>query len=194
MFLMIYSGLLPNTQAQPKGGVEQYYYMNTRDVTINPRGWYQSAKGWYAEGRYNYEADKTFSMIAGKTFEYKAGVTCTVTPMAGFVAGQVNGAALAANTCIEHKKIALSVQSQYTLSWQNKNANFLYNWADLSYEVSRLLSAGVSVQQTNMYHCDRVRDMGIFFKAALGKLEIPVYYFMGEKNERYVVLGLSIAL
>jgi hypothetical protein len=185
---------LHNAAAQSKAGLEQYCYMDNTSVTINPKAWYQFNKGWYVEGRYNYESAKTFSLLAGKTFEYKSTVAYAITPMAGFVTGKLNGVALAANTSVEYRKISFSLQSQYTFSIEDRACNFMYNWADLSYELSHFLSAGMSLQQTNLYRIKGTSDIGFFLKAAFGKWDLPVYIFNPTGDQRYMVLGLNIAL
>ncbi len=191
---MMLSGWWHNTSAQSKAGLEQYYYMDNKTVTINPKGWYQSKKGWYVEGRYNYEAAKTMSVMAGKTFDYTSAVSLSFTPMAGLVKGQLNGAAIAANTSIDYKKFLFSLQSQYTFSIQDKADNFMYNWADISYELLHNLSAGISLQQTNIYRCKGQSEIGFFLKEVFGKWELPVYIFNATGNERYMVVGLTVDL
>lgn len=183
-----------NATAQSKAGLEQYCYMDNTSVTINPKAWYQSNTGWYVEGRYNYEAAKTLSLIAGKTFEYESTIAYSVTPMAGVVTGKLNGVALAANTSMEYRKFIFSLQSQYTFSIDDRACNFMYNWADLSYELSHSFSTGISLQQTNFYRTKGESEIGFFLKATFGKWALPVYIFNSAGNKRYAVLGLNIDL
>ena len=193
MLLMIVCGWWHKAVSQSQGGLEQYYYMNNKSVTIAPIIWYQTKKGWYAEGRYNYEAEKTLSIYAGKTFEKRSIVSYTVSTLMGALFGTYKGFSIAVNTDLEYKKFFFSLQSQYTFSVKDRSANFIYNWGDLSYRVSPRLSAGLSLQQTNLYKTKAASEKGIFIKAAFGRWEFPLYVFNPAKKERYAVLGLNFA-
>jgi hypothetical protein len=184
-----------NATAQPKGGLEQYYFMKNKTIAINPKAWYQSDAGWYIEGRYNYEAAQTMSVVAGKTIEYDdADFSFSVTPMAGFVAGQFNGGIIGGNASADYKKYQFALQTQYAFSGANRSCNFMYTWADLSYAVSGNFSAGLSLQRTSMYRIKGQSETGFFLKGSFGSWELPVYIFNPGSNERYAVLGLSISL
>ncbi len=180
--------------AQFKAGLEQYYFMNNNTIAINPKAWYQSKSGWYVEGRYNYEAIKTFSIMAGKTFDHKSIFSYSVTPLAGAVTGKFNGVAIGSEASMDYKKISFSLQTQYTVSIENRNLNFMYTWADLGYSLSQTLSAGISLQQTNCYHSKGQSEAGLFLMASFGKWELPVYIFNPVDKERYSVLGLTLNL
>lgn len=79
-----------HTQAQ--GGVGQYYYMGEgQPFSFVPIAYYQSSNKWYIEGRYNYEANRTMSVYAGKTFEKNAAVSYSASPIIGAVMGNFNG-------------------------------------------------------------------------------------------------------
>jgi hypothetical protein len=177
--------------SQSHTGLEQYYYMDSKTITVSPKAWYQSKKGWYVEGRYNYEAAKTMSVCAGKSFERKAAFSYSITPLAGIVTGKLNGGALAENATIKYKKFLFSLQSQYTFSVEDPACSYVYGWADLSYPVFHGISAGVSVQQTKLYGKNGKSEKGFFLKAEFGKWEFPVYVFNVKGNERYIMLGLN---
>jgi hypothetical protein len=184
-----------NAAAQSKAGLEQYYYYtDNKTVSVNPRVWYQSGAGWYAEGRYNYEAAQSLSLIAGRTYSFGSAVSCSVTPMAGIVAGKLNGVVLASNTSAEYRKFLFYMQSQYTFSTDEKENNFIYHWADLSYEATHFLSAGVSLQHTNLYNTVARSEIGFFIKTAFKNWELPVYIFNAAGKNRYLVIGVNIAL
>ncbi|MEO7767226.1 MAG: hypothetical protein ABIS01_07360 [Ferruginibacter sp.] len=191
MLLMIVCGWWHKAVSQSQGGLEQYYYVDNKGVSITPIAWYQNEKGWYAEGRYNYEAEKTLSLYAGKTFENKAKVSYAVSAMMGVVIGKLNGASIAVNTDLDYKKLFFSLQSQYTFSLKDRNANFLYNWCDLGYRLSPGFSAGISLQQTNLYETIAASEKGFFVKAEFGRWAFPLYIFNISNNGRYAVMGLS---
>lgn len=176
--------------SQSGSGVEQYYYMSNKGSTINPRAWYQANSGWYVEGRYNYEAAKTGSVLAGKNFEKGGTVIYSLTPLAGVVVGKFNGIAIAENSTVAYRKFLVAVQTQYTFSLQNRQQNFLYGWADLSYRLTNRTSAGMSLQYTREEGMPAKADKGFFFKVELGKWELPLYFFNIENKEREMILGL----
>lgn len=191
LLLMIACGWWHKANSQSNTGLEQYYYMNAEAITISPKAWYQFKNGWYLEGRYNYEEVRTGSVYIGKTFEHEAAFSYEITPMIGVVGGLINGGAIAENGTARFKKILLSLQSQYTFSIENCNKNFVYAWVDLSYDLFKGLSLGLSMQQTNLYQTKGRSERGFFLKAELGKWEFPVYIFNPSGNNRYMVLGLN---
>jgi hypothetical protein len=179
--------------AQTKAGLEQYYAVHKNAVSFMPILWCENNAGWYAEGRYNYEAANTFSLYGGKTFKKESVISSSLTGLLGAVAGEFNGGAVAANAEIEYKKFTLSFQSQYSFSVENKMDNFIYLWSDISFQTTYWLSAGLSLQQTKLYQTKVETEKGIFATARFGKWEFPIYIFNPDKNERYVLLGINFS-
>jgi hypothetical protein len=192
--LMIVCAWSLRSPAQSEAGLEQYYYMNNKAIAIAPLAWYQSTKGWYLEGGYNYAAENTLSVYFGKTFARKSALSYSVSPLVGGLQGDYNGLSFGLNTDADYKKLYFSLQSQYTVSLTAGGSDFIYNWGDLGYQALPWLSAGISVQQTNTVNTKAVLEKGMFFKAALGRWEFPLYFFAPASNERYTVLGLNYAL
>ena len=190
LLLMIASVWWLKATCQSNTGLEQYYYMNNKAITISPKAWYQSSNGWYVEGRYNYEEVKTLSVFAGKTFEKNGDWSYAVTPLAGIVTGKFNGGAVAENATIGYRKFLFSLQTQYTFSIEDRHQNFLYGWADISYRLFSGLSAGMSLQQTSPVQSKAKTEKGFFIKTELGKWELPVYIFNINGNNRQIVAGL----
>ena len=186
---MILYGWLLNADAQSQAGLEQYYYMNSKTISFAPLAWYKTGSNWYAEGRYNYESEKSLSLYAGRTFEKQSAFSYTISPMAGAVVGNYTGGSFALNADIDYKKIFLSLQSQYTFSIRSKSENFIFNNCDIGYQFLPGLSAGLSLQQTNL--CGAKSDKGVFIKIKLGAWELPFYIFNTGKAESYSVFGLN---
>lgn len=192
LWLIMLSGWWLSGHAQPQGGEDQYYYLTpAKTFTLVPVVYYQTNDNWYMEGRYNYEALKTFSFYAGRTFGKQATFSYSVSPVAGLVVGEYRGASLGANVECDYKKVFLSSQFQYTFSWQNRKEDFVYSWTDLSYQLSKKIYLGLSLQQTNVYNEQPRLEHGFFTKAVFKKWSVPLYVFQPEKDERYYVLGLS---
>jgi hypothetical protein len=192
--LMTVSVLCHDATAQFKAGFEQYYFMKNKTIAINPKAWYQADAGWYIEGRYNYEAAQTVSVVTGKTFDYESDLSYSITPIAGVVAGEFNGGIIGCNASADYKKCMFSLQTEYAFSGENKSCNFVYSWVDLSYEISGVLSAGISLQKTHLHRVSGQSEAGLFLKGAFGKWELPLYIFNPCGNQRYAVLGFNISL
>ncbi|MCW3093959.1 MAG: hypothetical protein JWP81_5028 [Ferruginibacter sp.] len=191
LLLMIVFVWWHKATCQSNTGLEQYCFMDNKSITLSPKAWYQFNSGWYVEGRYNYDAAQTASVYGGKTFEHEATFSYELTPLLGIIRGKLNGGAIGENATVTYKKFMFSIQSQYMFSTQNTALNSMYSWSDLSYDFFKGLSAGVSMQRTNLYHTKGTSEKGIFLKAEFGKWEFPVYVFNPEGSERYVVMGLN---
>lgn len=192
MMLMSWCG---KVQTQSEWGVEQYYYMGARKAfTVVPVAYYQAGNKWYVEGRYNYEALKTFSVYVGKTYENKSAFSYSVSPVAGIVAGEFNGGSVGANISLEYKRFSFSSQCQYTFSLKKRAENFVYSWSDLGYQALENACAGISVQETGIYHTKHTMEKGFFVKVTVKKWSFPVYIFSPVNRDRYCVLGLNYEL
>ncbi|MVN21825.1 hypothetical protein [Mucilaginibacter arboris] len=190
--IMTLFGLWHNVTAQPHIGLQQYYYMGIyKTFTIVPIATYQSSKNWYAEGRYNYEAVNTLSLYGGKTFEKKAAVSYSASPILGVVLGQMNGGSAGINLEMDYRKFNFNTQTQFTFSVQQLTNNFIYSWSDLTYQFLEKFSAGVSLQQTKLYQVNGAFEKGFLIKTGIKNWNFPLYVFRPESNERYFVLGIN---
>ncbi len=182
------SGLSLKGFDQPNGTGEQYFYLGKeRPFSRVSVLTYLAPSAWYIEARGNYEASNSASLYFGKAFRKTAPVSYSITPIAGLVAGGFNGGSVGANVALDYKELSFSSQSQYTFSIENKAENFTYSWADLTYQLKKWVSAGVSLQQTR-----GVFEKGVLIKGVYKKLSIPLYVFSPLTNERYFVLGLNL--
>ncbi len=173
---------------QSNGAFEQYYYLGkNRPFSWVPGVGYCTTGNWYVEARANYEAINSVSVYLGKTFKKKALISYSITPLAGLVGGRFNGCSVGANVEMDYKKISLSSQSQYTFSIENRATNFTYSWSDLTYQLKKWVSTGVSLQQTRGQF-----EKGILVRGTYKNLSIPLYVFNPTKSERYFVLGLNV--
>lgn len=192
MLLIMLSGLWHKAHTQSHGGVQQYYYMGERQTfTFVPVVYYQTSSNWYIEGRYNFEALKTFAVYAGKTFEKEAALSYSLSPVAGLVAGRFKGGSVGGNIESDYNRFFLSSQFQYTFSIQDRTENFMYIWSDIGYEAFSNISAGFSVQQTSLYKERSMFEKGIFITASFKKWSLPFYVFSPTTRDRYFVLGLN---
>ena len=192
ILLIIVSGLWHKAPAQAAGCAGEYMYLGAdQPFTLVPVVYYQTARNWYIEGRYNYEAVKTMSVYAGKVFQKKSAVSYSGGPVAGIVLGRFTGGSAGVNAEVDYKKLLFSSQFQYTFSIHDKTENFFYSWSDLSFALSDNIYSGISVQQTNLYHVKFRLEKGLFVKILLNKWSFPFYVFNPAAQQRYFVLGMT---
>lgn len=191
LLILIASGWWLNLKAQPSASVQQYYYLGQETITFAPIATYQFDNKWYIEGRYNYEDLKTFSTYMGRTFQNNSAFTYTITPMVGGVLGRYKGGSVAANVSFEYKNFYLSTQPQYTVAIDGRENNFFYNWADLSYQITDWLGAGVSLQHTKLYQTKSTIEKGGLVEFSFKNWSVPLYIFNPELKERYFLVGVN---
>lgn len=192
MLLIMLSGWWHKAYTQIQAGVGQYMYMGEgQPFSLVSVVYCQTRKNWYLEGRYNYEALKTISLYAGRTFEKKSKLSYSLSPVIGAVIGRFNGGSVGANSECDYKKFFFSSQFQYTFSVHNRNDNFFYSWSDLSCLMANNIYAGISVQQTNLYKVKYKLEKGFFLKTIINRWTFPLYVFNPALKERYFVLGLT---
>ncbi|HEY4324237.1 MAG TPA: hypothetical protein VGN20_09630 [Mucilaginibacter sp.] len=192
LLIIALSGLWLNAFSQPNGSFEEYYYMGSnRPFYMSTVATNHAANNWYIEGRYNYDAINAVSAYLGKSFEKTGLFSYSITPVAGLVGGRFNGGSVGANIALNCIGLSLSSQSQYTFSIQNKATNFIYSLSDLTYHF-KIISAGVSLQQTAIYQAGATFEKGILIRAEFEKFSFPLYIFNPSTSERYIMLGLVI--
>jgi hypothetical protein len=155
---------------------------------------YQAAKGFYAEGRYNYEALNTFSFYMGRTFAKESVISYSVSPMAGAVMGDFNGGSVGANIGLSYKNFYIYSQPQYSFSLENAINNFIYSWTDITYSPTSWLSAGISLQHTKPYQDKGYMQNGFVVELAVRKFTFPMYIFNPLNKSRSFVVGASFDL
>jgi hypothetical protein len=173
------------------GKAEAYKYIGTGvEGSLQPLVHIQTPGNWYGEMRYNYEEARTLSFYAGKTFAGGKSATYTITPIAGYSTGIFTGLSLAVNTDVEWKRFYFSAQSQYSISTETKDDNFLFSWSELGYSISDHFFTGFSLQYTRTTG-QTYLEPGIVTGLSFNNVEIPIYLFKPFQPGRYVVLGLS---
>jgi hypothetical protein len=155
---------------------------------------YQTSKGFYAEGRYNYEELNTFSYYMGRTFSKSATLSYSISPVAGIVIGDLNGGSVGMNVSLGYKDFYLYSQPQYTFSVEKCDFNYIYSWTDVTYSPLTWLSLGVSLQHTKPYGSKSFMQNGLIVEAAYKKFTFPLYMFNPFSKDRSITLGASIGL
>jgi hypothetical protein len=185
------------TLALGQAGFEQYYYLQEEEsMPIVPIIHIQSNKNWYAEARYNYEEQNSFSIYGGKSFtKTTEKFIYTLTPIAGGVIGQMNGGSVGLNTFVEYNNFFFSSQSQFTFSFKNQLQDFFYDWSELGYEPLRWFYFGCSIQHTfyRQSHQNLI-EPGVVLGFTLGKWTLPIYGFNPFDNKRYFIIGINFRI
>ena len=180
------------TTAQDRVGFEQYLYTSkSGPPVVVPVIYYQNQQNWYFESHANYEQVQTFSTYIGKTFSENKEFSYSFTPMLGGVLGSLKGGILGLNSEMDYKKFRFTSQSQYIFSFENKKADFLYNWMDLGCQVIGHVLIGLSIQNTMINPANVKLETGFFIRFNVKKWNFPVYCFNSTSENRYLILGVA---
>jgi hypothetical protein len=175
-----------NAVAQSQLSFEQYYNVGGGvPATAMPVAGFQTNNGFYAEGRYNYEALNSFSLYMGRTFSKESALSYSISPMAGAVMGQYSGGSLAANISLGYKNFYLYSQPQYTFSLAGAENNYIYSWTDFTYSPKDWLSVGVSLQHTKPYKDKGYVQNGVVIETAIKNFTFPVYVFSPTTKDSF---------
>lgn len=192
VFLFLCNTLIQHGEAQSSGGLEQYHYMGTQGSgAFIPIAHFQDRKGWYAEARYNYEQDETFSLNLGKTFAVGKGGIFSVTPLAGGVLGKLKGLNVGSNVDVQYEKFFFSSEMQYTWCTADVRRSFYFNWSEAGYRPFHWLFTGLSIQHTQPYHATAEFEPGVLAGLSFKNISLPVYFFSPFQDKRYWVAGVS---
>jgi hypothetical protein len=182
------------TGAYAQVGFEQYYYLQERTpVDFVPIVHVQNRKNWYAEARYNYEEQNSFSIYTGKSFTTsKADLDYTLTPISGIVTGRFEGASIGLNMLAEYRGFFFGSQSQLTASFQKPEEDFFFAWYEIAYELKPWIYFGGSMQHTSYVRTGKnLVEPGVVLGFTLGKWTFPVYGFSPLTEDRYFVVGIN---
>jgi len=180
------------SKAQSSAGFEQYFYADRAGLReVIPVIYYQNKQNWYFESHFNYERLHALSIYIGKTFSENKEFSYSFTPMIGGVAGTLKGGVAGLNSGMNYKKFFFNSQSQYVISIEGKNADFLFSWMELGYQVIAPLLAGLSVQHTLTSPGNGKLETGFFVRYTVKKWSFPLYCFNASNENRYVILGIA---
>ena len=196
-FLVIVMLIIGPTVGLSQTGFEQYSFIGQKiGFTCVPIVHVQTQNNWYAEARYNYDEEKTFSLYMGKSFSRTGKhISYSVTPMIGGMLGQFKGGSAALNASLEYKKFFLSSQPQFTAFSGERDRSYLFQWSEVGYELKPWLFAGLSIQQTYYTQSKmNITEPGVLLGVTLGKWILPVYLFNPMSTSRYFVLGITYGL
>lgn len=146
----------------------------------------------HLEGRYNYEDRKTGSLFAGWRLEAGRKLQLAVTPMAGIVFGNTNGAAPGLELELNYKKFDYYSETEYVLDFSGLESNFLYTWGELGFSPVEPLRMGFVYQRTRLYHNDFEVQKGLFALFSFWKLTAGAYCFNPFSKDDIFIASVSI--
>lgn len=151
-------------------------------------------KKLHLEARYNYEDEKTFSGWAGynfsggKKFEYK------IIPMAGFLAGNLNGAAAGVELTFNFTGFELNSNPEYVFDFNDGESNFYYNWTDFSYSPADWLFFGLSYENTVVYNSSSDIQAGFLAGGSYKDWELTAYLYNLSIDDPFVLITVSVEM
>jgi hypothetical protein len=191
LFMILFL-LYDSVNGQGTMGLEGYYYTGHRlSSAWVPKIDYESSNRWYGEARYNYEAEQSLSLYAGRTFRKRDTLSYCITPLAGIVIGKFKGAAVGMNMGLDYKNLFFSAAPEYIFSGEKENGSFFFNWSELVYQITKHICAGFALQQTCVHNTMMLWEPGIEAGISFGEWTFPVYAFNPAGNKRYFILGVA---
>jgi hypothetical protein len=146
----------------------------------------------HLEARYNYEDIETFSGWIGYNFKGGDDVFSYVfTPMIGGVFGLSNGIAPGLEFTLTYKNFELYSEMENLFDLSDKENNFYYNWADLTYSPTDWLWVGISGQRTRLYQTDLEIQRGIILGAGFKNIELTTYTYNIGFDDPFFIITLS---
>lgn len=147
---------------------------------------------WHFETRYNYEDIKTFSLWSGYKFSGGKKFTYEILPMAGLLAGRINGIAPGLNLDLSYLGFEFFGMSEYVFDLDDSENNYYYSWIDLSYSPLDWLWFGVSGQRTKVRNTSADLEHGLLLGVAIKNFEMNAYYYNPGTDDKYFILTLSV--
>lgn len=147
----------------------------------------------HLEARYNYEELETFSfwtgynISGGKKFQY------TIVPMAGGLAGRINGVAPGIEITFDYSNLELYCESEYIFDIDDKESNFYYHWIDFTYSPAEWIFFGFSSQLTASLQTEPDIQNGVLAGGSYKNLDMSLYYFnSNDFSDQFLLLTISM--
>ena len=180
-----------NSFSQSKWVLENYnYFGQPGPGAVVPMIHFETKKNWYAELRYNYEEDKTISFFAGKCFKGGNSFEYSLTPLAGFSAGNFTGVSAGINADAEWKNFYFSSQTQYSAGTKKGMSNFFFTWSEMGYNISNHFFGGIALQYTGTAAGNNM-EPGFVGGFSFNDFSFPVYVFSPFHDNGYFVVGVN---
>ena len=148
----------------------------------------------HLEVRYNYEDIEATSVFAGWNIEFGSKVKFTLTPIAGFVAGSIDGGIVGVKADLTWRWFEAYTEGEFVMPGDGEK-NYLYSWSEFSVWATDWMRAGAAIQRTRTFRRFRsTRDIepGVLIGVAGSRIEGTFYYFNPGSDEQYFVASIGV--
>ena len=173
-----------------EGSAALNFYFKKEDFFVSPV--FKADRGWlHLEGRYNYESENTFSVWGGYNFSGGNKLEYTITPMIGFVAGDIVGVAPGLEMNFGFHNFEFYSESEYFIAPDNSEDNYFYTWTDLTWSPVDWLWIGYSGQRTRLLESEVELQHGFLLGGGIKSWELTGYWYNPGTEDTYIVATLS---
>ena len=168
-----------------------FYYLPDEDFFVVPI-FYADHDWLHLEARYNYEDFRSLSFFAGRTLGVGEELQLEVIPMLGGVFGNTLGVIPALEMDLAYRNLELYCEAEYVFDLRDSQANFFYNWAELSYYPLEWLQLGITSQQTKDKADDWLIEHGLLLGFSYGDYSLVSYLFNPGGDDVFYIFSLGV--
>jgi len=169
-----------------------YYYILPSEENIITVLAYADYNAVHFEARYNYEGRNTGSIFTGYRFETGNKLKFGITPMLGYVFGDITGVIPAFKLDLAWNKFDFYSESEYVIDLAGKENNYFYSWSELAISPFENFRTGISANRTRLFETPKEIQRGIFAQYSVWKLTAGVHYFNPFTSDSFVIATLGI--
>ena len=171
---------------------DAYYYIFPAEENILTVLAYVDYNAVHFEARYNYEGRNTASIFTGYRFETGNKLKFGVTPMLGYIFGDISGVIPAFKLDLAWKKFDFYSESEYVIDLAGKENNYFYTWSEVAISPFENFRTGISANRTRLYETGKELQRGVFAQYSFWKLTAGVHYFNPFSSDDFVIATLGI--
>jgi len=149
---------------------------------------YADAGRLHLEARYQYEGLRTASLWGGATWSGGSDLTWQVTPMAGIVFGDADGAAPGLEGELAYGAFEWYAEAEYVFDFGDREDNFFYMWSEWSFYPRESWRVGLVGQRTRAYESDLEVDRGPLAGAFVHRFSFTIYAFNLDRDAPFVAV------
>ena len=130
----------------------------------------------HMEARYQWEDWGTGSLWAGYNFGFGGELRVDLTPMGGWVFGNINGVAPGMLVNAEWRSLSFYSSSEQFIDLEDSTAGFTYTWNELAVDLDHLL-VGIVAQRTRTFDSPLDLQRGLLLMREQGNFLFGMYLF-----------------
>jgi hypothetical protein len=174
------------------------YWNEVRDGDSYANGIFVADRGaLHLEGRVNYEAQHSRSLVAGWTFSLgkEEGLNLEITPILGGAWGDVKGPIAGVEATLARGRFDFYVEAEYVRGTGSKADSYTYAWSELGFRPERMqwLRLGAVGQRTRAYGGSREYQGGGFVQLSHGPVTAGLFWFNPGSDSQVVVGSIGLA-